>query len=102
MNPTRNKRAGRRYQGKLAELVGGKNIGTVGGEDIEHPLFSYEAKRRKLFVACGWLDQARRNCPEGKVPVVVCHVSGRRHRDDLVICSLGEWIDLHGPLAGKS
>lgn len=39
-----NKRRGRAFQAKLAELAMGVNIGTLGGEDISHDEFSYEAK----------------------------------------------------------
>lgn len=102
MNPNRNKHAGRKYQAKLARLVGGKSVGTIEGQDIEHPMFSFEAKKRQAFVACAWMNQARRNAPEGKVPVVVVHVTGQRHSDDLVVCSLRDWLDLHGPMKGRS
>ena len=40
----RNKARGRAFQAKLAELSGGKNIGTLGNEDVMHEHFSYEAK----------------------------------------------------------
>ena len=39
-----NKRRGRAFQTKLAQLARGVNIGTLGGEDISHEEFSYEAK----------------------------------------------------------
>jgi len=39
-----NKRRGRAFQTKLAELSKGMNVGTLGGEDVMHPEFSYEAK----------------------------------------------------------
>ena len=39
-----NKRTGRAFQAKLAEMSGGMNIGTLGGEDVMHEEFSYEAK----------------------------------------------------------
>lgn len=41
---SKNKARGRAFQAKLAELSGGINIGTLGGEDIMHDEFSYEAK----------------------------------------------------------
>jgi hypothetical protein len=40
----RNKATGRAFQAKLAEMSGGMNIGTLGGEDVMHEEFSYEAK----------------------------------------------------------
>jgi len=46
MNKTasKNKQRGRAFQAKLAEMSGGMNIGTLGGEDVMHEEFSYEAK----------------------------------------------------------
>ena len=41
---SRNKQRGRAFQAKLAEMSGGMNIGTLGGEDVMHEEFSYEAK----------------------------------------------------------
>jgi len=38
---------GRAFQAKLAQMAGGVNIGTLGGEDISHEEFSYEAKTYK-------------------------------------------------------
>lgn len=42
-----NKRRGRGYQTTLAKMVGGMNIGTLGGEDVMHDRFSFEAKTRQ-------------------------------------------------------
>jgi hypothetical protein len=42
-----NKTRGRAFQTKLAEMSGGMNIGTLGGEDVMHEEFSYEAKTYK-------------------------------------------------------
>lgn len=44
MTSIRNKHRGRKFQAKLAEMAGGINIGTLGGEDVMHEEFSYEAK----------------------------------------------------------
>jgi hypothetical protein len=41
---TKNKIRGRAFQTKLAQMAGGLNIGTLGGEDVMHEEFSYEAK----------------------------------------------------------
>lgn len=42
-----NKRRGKAYQTTLAKIVGGMNIGTLGGEDVMHDRFSFEAKTRQ-------------------------------------------------------
>ncbi len=141
-----NKRRGKAYQTKLAQMVDGRNIGTLGGEDVEHCDYSFEAKTRQQgsilekkmleaerylegeVVVCSWVllensgvcselsmlryinfehigsvklfeyvildkrstaltmfKQCRHNSPEGRIPVVVCHILNRRHEQDLVI-----------------
>jgi hypothetical protein len=42
------------------------------------------------------MDQAVRNAPPGKTPLVVVHVQGKRHDKDLVVIRLADWIDWHG------
>ena len=42
-----NKARGRAFQAKLAQMSGGMNVGTLGGEDVMHEEFSYEAKTYK-------------------------------------------------------
>jgi hypothetical protein len=46
-NSTKNKIRGRAFQTKLAQMSGGMNIGTLGGEDVMHDEFSYEGKTYK-------------------------------------------------------
>jgi len=102
MNPcTSNKRAGRAYQQKMAKRLGGKSVGTIEGQDIEHPYLSIECKKRKSFVGQSFMDQAVRNCPEGKTPVVIVHVTGQRHESDLVMMRLKDWEDWYGELNDK-
>jgi len=97
MNPcTSNKRAGRAYQQKMAKRLGGKSVGTIEGQDIEHAIWSIECKKRKSFVGQSFMDQAVRNCPEGKTPLVIVHVTGQRHESDLVMMRLKDWEDLYG------
>lgn len=94
-NASRNRRRGKSTERSLAKLLNAQRIGILGKEDLSHPLFSYEIKSRKSFVALSWLEQAERNCPEGKTPVLVVHVSGKHHQRDCVIVSLQTWRDLH-------
>jgi len=62
----RNKRRGKGFQSTLAKLTGGRNIGTLGGEDVEHDEFSYEAKTLKGgFIGDRWLaalESKMENC----------------------------------------
>lgn len=163
-----NKRRGRAFQTKLAKLTGGANIGTLGGEDVSHEEFSYEAKTYNInakskngrewkgelllipkdggkaktrfaiietdsqyfdsiimlrwmwwkevlehrlealvdfggvasrvpigkFIGNTWMDQAERNTPDAKVPVVVVHTTGRRHENDIVLIRKIYWQSL--------
>lgn len=96
-----------RDRGKAAELavakrLGGRRHGTMGGEDVTVPGFSVEVKSRRAFVAAGWMDQAIRNAPPGKTPLVVVHVAGKRHQKDLVILSLADWQAWHGSEATEA
>ncbi len=95
MNPSKNRRRGKAAERSLARLLNAQRIGILGKEDLSHPLFSYEVKSRKSFVALDWLNQAERNCPEGKMPALVVHVNGKNHQRDCVIVSLQTWRGLH-------
>ena len=170
----RNKARGRAFQAKLAELARGVNIGTLGGEDVSHVEFSYEAKTYNIraksnkdkpwmgerflsltdkgfarnrfavvevgsfsfdhlillrwhwwsklvgssfkvefpymtreylrrattiqmvnsFVGNSYMNQAEKNCPDGKLPVVVVHTTGRRHEQDVVMVRCVYWESL--------
>lgn len=72
------------------------NVGTLGGEDGKHPIFSAELKKCKAFRGNAFMEQAIRNCPNEKVPMVVVHTTGRNHNDDLVIIRLRDFEDLYG------
>lgn len=91
-----NRKRGKRTEKNMEKLVGGKRIGLLGKEDIEHPIFSFEIKDRYSFIGKTFMEQAVRNAPEGKIPVVVVHVTRDQHKDDLVMIRLKDWRDLHG------
>jgi hypothetical protein len=84
----KNRRRGKQFQWKAAKLLGGKNVGGLGGEDVEHIDYSIEAKSRASFVGKNWMEQAEKNCPEGKIPLVLIHIRKDRHEDDLVMMRL--------------
>ncbi len=54
--------------------------------------FSVEAKERKKFVGQKFMEQAIRNCPTGKTPIVIVHILGKKHDNDLVMIRLKDWI----------
>lgn len=96
---TNNRRAGKQYERVMAKRMGAKRIGVLGKEDLEHPIWSIEAKKRRAFAGAVFMDQAVRNCPEGKTPVVMVHVTGQRHGNDLVMMRLADWEQWFGTLA---
>ena len=82
----------------MAKLLNGTRRGILGGHDIDAGPWSVEVKDRVRFVGSAFMQQAVRNCPDGKTPLVVVHVTGSRHQDDLVMIRLADWLDLYGPL----
>lgn len=73
-------------------------MGTMGGEDVHVDTpFSIECKARKAFVACDWMRQATDNA-KGKTPIVVVHVHGSRHDEDLVIIRMKDYQDWYGEI----
>ena len=92
----RNKRQGRKVQTVIAKRIGGKSVGTIEGQDIEHSIFSIETKHRKSFVGNKFMEQAVKNCPEGKVPLVVVHELNQRFNKSLVMLRMSDWLDWYG------
>jgi hypothetical protein len=92
-----NRNRGKSAERAVALALGGKRTGTMGGEDVhlDGP-FSVEVKSRAAFVATGWVEQAVRNAPPGKAPLVVVHVQGKRHEGDLVIIRMADWKAIMG------
>jgi hypothetical protein len=87
-----NRNRGKAAERAVAVALDGKRVGTMGGEDVhlDGP-WSCEVKSRQAFVALSWMAQATRNAPKGKTPLVVVHVHGKRHDEDLVILRLADW-----------
>jgi hypothetical protein len=96
-----NRNRGKSAERFVARALNGKRVGTMGGEDVQTGLFSVEVKSRARFVAEGWMSQARRNCPQGRVPAVVVHVHGQRHSEDLIMLRMSDWVDLYGEPGGR-
>jgi len=90
-----NRNRGKAAERAVASALNGVRIGTMGGEDVhlDGP-WSCEVKSRQAFAAMPWMEQTTRNAPKGKKPLVVVHVHGKRHDDDLVILRLKDWKEL--------
>jgi hypothetical protein len=96
----RNKSQGRAVQSKLAKILGGDNVGTLGGEDIHfHELpWSVEAKHCKAFVGNKFMEQAKKNAPKGKTPIVIVHTKNQRFSKSIVMIRLSDWEDFYGKI----
>jgi len=97
----RNKAQGRKVQAKIAKMIGGKSVGTIEGQDIEHPLWSGETKHRKTFIGNTFMNQAVKNCPENKTPIVIVHTLNQRFEKSLVMMRFSDWEDWFGKLKGE-
>ena len=102
MNPAKNRQRGKATERAVAKLTGGKRIGILGNDDVQAGLWSIEVKDRVRFIGATFMQQAIRNCPKDKTPLVVVHVTGQRHADDLVMIRLADWLDYYGPLKGEN
>ena len=96
MNANRNRRRGKNCERQIAKRLGGRRMGILGKHDVECGPFSGEVKSRKKCVLTGWMEQSRRNCPEGRTPIVIVHIVGTRYDDDLVCMKMSDWQAWHG------
>ena len=96
-----NRRRGRKNEKICADLMGHELKGLYGGQDGFDKVFSAEYKDRKKFVGQGFMDQALKNCPDGKIPMVVVHVTNQRRMNDLVMLRRSDWEDLYGKIKAK-
>ena len=94
----RNKAQGRKVQSKFAKMLGGKSVGTIEGQDVEHEIWSAEIKHRKKFIGNTFMAQAVKNCPEGKVPLVIVHELNQRLEKSLVMMCYLDWQDWFGKI----
>jgi len=86
----RNRRRAKAVERVLAKRLGGRRVGILGQEDIFTDLFSVEVKVRKAVAVWEWYQQAVRNA-KGRVPLLIIHVTGKRHDEDLVVMSLADF-----------
>lgn len=91
-----NRDRGKRTERVIAERLGGKRVGTMGGEDVFTSDFSIECKSRVAFVGEKFMAQSERNCPKNRTPLVVVHLQGKPHGKDIVMIRLDDWISWMG------
>jgi len=80
-----NRKSGKYVQKEISKLMEGKDIGIIGGEDIEHDIYSIEVKSRKKYSIEVWMKQTENNSPQGKIPLLRLHSKGKKYSDDFVI-----------------
>jgi hypothetical protein len=99
------KRDWRAVERRLARRLKGKRTalsGAAGGSDIETPWCAVELKVRRALPR--WLtsavERAVREATDQRLPLVILHVWGQRHDDDIVITKLKHFEEWYGPLEG--
>ena len=79
----------------IARRLGGVRTGPSGraGADVLAPGLAVEVKRRKAYPA--WLlagmAQAVKAAGKDRLPIVVLHLAGRHHENDVVLLRLGDF-----------
>jgi hypothetical protein len=96
-----NRDRGKRAERAVAERLNATRIGTMGGADVVSDDWAIEVKSRKAFVAEKWMKQSTKNAKKGRTPLVVVHVQGKQHGDDLVLIRLKDWEAWMGELKQK-
>jgi hypothetical protein len=84
----------------IAKLLGGIRVPITGRQrgdvpDVLHPKYSIEVKHRQNLP--DWLLEAMEQAEAAKrgsqVPMVVLHMKGRKHMDDLVVFKIRDIIE---------
>jgi len=81
----RNNSRGKRVQRRIAQDLGGKDMGILGHEDVISRGFSVEVKSRDKFAGETFLKQSEKNVISPKIPIAIIHVNGNRYLDDIVL-----------------
>lgn len=99
---TRSRSNWKKHETDIAKAVGGERVPCNGesNQDVTHEVWSIQHKTRKDFP--GWWrhawEQAVRDCPEGKTPLVTLTDApgqGRKCKR-YVVMRLEDFVDWHG------
>jgi len=86
---------GRSYSTEKAaeNLFCSERVGTMGHEDNYNRIFSIETKTSQDPPKSiqSWMDQAIKNCGEGKVPLVYLHKLSQTRDKDWVVMQVGDF-----------
>ena len=95
------------YERRVARLLGTQRIPVTGeraGADCRTAMFAVQIKKRATVPGylTRWVDGIRQSAsPHGLTGIVVMQLPHRADLDSLVVLSLRDWIELHGP-AGRA
>lgn len=88
----------------MARRLGGRRTGHLGGQDVDAGWLSVEVKSRQSLPA--WLTdalaQARRHAQDGQLAIVILHVHGARHDDNLVVLRLKDFEQWFGEMGADA
>ena len=89
-----NRKRGKDAERTIAKLIGGRRVGILGKEDIEHPDYTVEVKSRKAFAGAGFLEQAEKHNTGDKTAIAIVHVTGQKHDNDIVMMRLKDFLTM--------
>lgn len=96
----------KKFERRIAAKLGGRRVraGELEKEDIEHEILSVEAKLFKHVPVCMEkpMEQAERNAPKGKIPVVCMKRNGRLDDNALIFLRFKDFKRLMAPIVGVS
>lgn len=88
------KRRGSTNEQAIAKILDAKR-NYHKAEDLRHPLLSVECKHRthihKYFH--DWIAQSQAAATDDKLPIVVVHEHGTKHKEDIVIINLVDFAE---------
>lgn len=91
---SRNRERGKDAERTIAKLIGGRRVGILGKEDIDHPDYTVEVKSRKSFAGSKFLEQAEKHNADDKTAIAIVHVTGKRHAEDIVMMRLKDFLTI--------
>lgn len=87
----RNKARGKANQARMAKMLGVMNVGTIMDTDGLGEHFACEFKSRKKSAVHKFMEQAIKNCPADRIPLVMLHLYGTRSGNDLIMFRYRDW-----------
>lgn len=86
-----NRKRGKRAQKAIAKKLNGRDVGILGKEDVITERFVVEVKDRAKFIGDGFLQQAEKHCTDGKIPIAIVHIRGKRYDNSIVLIRLKDF-----------